>query len=182
MIFFPQYIETKYKTICLFRSPVDEDANDMLQFIKKLSAETDYILTYPEEISFDEATELSFLKAINQSPNQVMIVALVDGVIAGNCQIRYKDKLKNHHRAVIAIGLLKTYWGLGIATTMFELMIAHAKEKGIMQLELEVFEGNKRAIKLYEKMGFKIVAEIPNAIKYKDGHYEKEFYMVKVLC
>lgn len=181
MIYAPINIKTKYQTNCLFRSPVDEDSKDMLNFIKTLSFETDYILTYPEEISFDETTELSFLKGINQSPNQLMIVALVDGVIAGNCQIRYKDKLKNQHRAVFAIGLLKAYWGLGIATTMFELMIAHAKEKGIMQLELEVFEGNKRAIQLYEKMGFKIVAEIPNAIKYKDGHYEKEFYMVKTL-
>ncbi|PKK87163.1 MAG: N-acetyltransferase [Tenericutes bacterium HGW-Tenericutes-8] len=181
MLYPNQIIQTKYNTTCLFRSPVDEDAKAMLSFIKALSTETDNVLYYPEEIQLDEAAELSFLKAINQSPNSIMIVALVDGAIAGNCQIRYKDKLKNKHRAVVAIGLLKAFWGLGIATSLFEAMIVHAKAMGILQLELEVFEGNKRAIQLYEKMGFRVVAEIPNAIKYKDGRFEKELYMVKTL-
>ncbi|MEK7104349.1 MAG: hypothetical protein AAB842_03045, partial [Patescibacteria group bacterium] len=34
-------------------------------------------------------------------------------------------------------------------------------------IELGVYEGNNPAIALYKKMGFKVVAKIPNRIQYK---------------
>ena len=64
---------------------------------------------------------------------------------------------------------------------MFQEMIRIAKEQGIEQLELEVIEGNKRAMALYEKMGFRVVSEKPNAIKLKDGTLLSELLMVKDL-
>ena len=49
------------------------------------------------------------------------------------------------------------------------------------QLELEVIEGNQRAIGLYHKMGFVCIGEKPNAIRLEDGSSLKELMMVKVL-
>ena len=49
------------------------------------------------------------------------------------------------------------------------------------QLELEVIEGNQRAIGLYHKMGFVCTGEKPNAIRLEDGSSLKELMMVKVL-
>ena len=48
-------------------------------------------------------------------------------------------------------------------------------------MELEFIEGNDRAKHLYEKFGFRVVAEKPNAFKLKDGTYRNEFYMQKYL-
>ena len=48
----------------------------------------------------------------------------------------------------------------------------------LMQLELDFVEGNTRAQALYEKMGFKIVAERPNAIRLRDGRLLKEYSMI----
>ena len=42
-------------------------------------------------------------------------------------------------------------------------------------------EGNDRARHLYEKFGFRVVSEKPNAFKLKDGTYRNEFYMQKYL-
>ena len=64
---------------------------------------------------------------------------------------------------------------------MFGEMLRLAKEQGIEQLELEVVEGNTRAMALYEKMGFRVVGAKPNAIRLKDGTMRKDFYMVKEL-
>ena len=77
------------------------------------------------------------------------------------------------------IALLKEFWGLGIGTAMFREMIAIAEGWGVMQLELEVFEGNERALALYRKMGFEIVSHVPNAIKQPDGTLVSEFLMVR---
>jgi len=64
---------------------------------------------------------------------------------------------------------------------MFQEMIALAESWGVQQLELEVIEGNTRAMGLYEKMGFEIVAARPNAIRLENGSLLKEYIMVKTL-
>jgi GNAT superfamily N-acetyltransferase len=60
-------------------------------------------------------------------------------------------------------------------------MIRLAREAGICQLELEVFETNRRAMALYEKMGFRITGVKPDAIRMKDGSFVNEYMMVKKL-
>lgn len=64
---------------------------------------------------------------------------------------------------------------------MFEEMTRLAKERGVMQLELDFIEGNARARGLYEKVGFRITAVKPNAIRLKDGTLLNEYFMVKLL-
>ena len=110
-----------------------------------------------------------------------MIVCFVEGKLAGNCQIARKAHLKNKHRGTVAIALLREYWGLGIGTAMFEEMLEIARGWGLAQVELEVIEGNDRAMALYEKMGFETVAAIPDAIRLEDGTSLKEFTMAKKL-
>ena len=91
-------------------------------------------------------------------------------------------KMKIRHRANVAIALLKEYWGLGIGTKMFEAMLDAARANpDLMQVELEVVEGNDRAMALYKKMGFEVYGVRPNAIKLKDGTLLSETLMVNKL-
>ena len=63
---------------------------------------------------------------------------------------------------------------------MFREMIRIAEEnENIIQLELDVVEGNTRAMRLYEKMGFVITGELPNAIRLKDGTLLSDFKMIR---
>ena len=64
---------------------------------------------------------------------------------------------------------------------MMTELIAAAEERGAEIIELEFVEGNDRAKRLYEKFGFKVVCEKPNAFKLKDGRYRSEFHMQKYL-
>ena len=167
----------------LFRAPSPAaDAAEMVEYMRITAGETPYLLRTPEECTLTAEQEESFLRGILNTHHTVMIVCEVDGKIAGNCQIAFKTKTKNKHRAIVAIALLKEYWNLGIGTAMFREMIHLAKERGgIEQLELEVIEGNENAMRLYEKMGFTVTGAVPNAIHLKDGTRLKEFYMVKEL-
>ena len=87
--------------------------------------------------------------------------------------------MKTCHRASIGIALLKDYWNLGIGTKLLEALIRIAEDNKIMQLELQFVEGNSRARALYEKMGFKIVSMLPNAIRSKDGTLLNEYTMIR---
>ena len=167
----------------LLRSPCEEDAAEMLQFIVKASGETDYLMKYPEEwADFTLEQEKSFIREDYLSQNGLMIACFVDGRIAGNCNITFRTGIKDRHRASVAIALLQEDWNLGIGTRMFEEMIQTAKKRdGVRQIELDFIEGNSRARGLYEKMGFRITGVKPDAIQMKDGTFVNEYMMLKRL-
>lgn len=181
MIFETKTVRLKDGREAIFRSPKREDAAEMLEYLKTTSAQPHFLLRSPEECTETLEQETAFLERIINSGDTMMIVCEVDGKVTGNCQIRLNTRLKTRHRANIGIGLLQDYWGLGIGTAMFEELIRFAKDRGLYQLELEVIEGNERAMGLYRKMGFKVVAAKPDAIRLKDGTMLKEYIMVRKL-
>ena len=165
----------------VFRSPEISDAAILLRYLKQTAADTPFLLRTPEECTMSLEEEERYLEKVLSMEDKVIILCEVDGVHAGNCQIERKSKTKTRHRAMIGIALLKDFWGLGIGTEMFRELIRIGKEMGLYQLELEVIEGNERAMGLYHKMGFSITGEKPDAICLSDGRMLREFYMVKKL-
>ena len=121
------------------------------------------------------------VKRLLAAPDTLDIACYIDGEVAGNCEITFRGGMKIAHRATIAIAILRGFWNLGIGAAMFEELIAVAKGRGSEIMELEFIEGNDRARYLYEKCGFHVVCEKPNAFKLKDGTYRSEFYMQKYL-
>jgi len=158
-----------------------KDAAPLAQYLKDVAGESPFVLAYPEERNFTPEKEEAFLRSVLDSPNDLMLVCEVDGRIAGNCHLTFFGMKKIAHRGSVAIALYKEFWGLGIGTAMFERMIAAAKERGIMQLELEYIDGNDRGKALYEKMGFRHIAAHPNAIRQKDGTLADLCLMIKEL-
>ena len=165
----------------LLRSPKDEDIRGVLDYLYVSAGETEFILRYPEECGkYTYEGEKALFDRINASDNEAMLVCIVDGKVAGNCQIAWKTGIKTRHRASVAIALLKEFWNQGIGTRMFEEMIRIAEaNENLIQMELELVEGNTRARALYEKMGFRIAGIKPNAIRLKGGTLLNEYYMIR---
>ena len=165
----------------LIRSPKEEDIPGILDYLQRSSGETDYLLRYPEEWSrYTVKGAKERFERINASENGAMLVCLVEGKVAGNCQISWDDLIKTRHRASVAIALLKEYWGQGIGTRLLQELIRIAEEnEKLLQIELDFIEGNSRARALYEKMGFRITGVGVNAVRLKDGTLLNEYSMVR---
>lgn len=179
MLFEEKKIALKDGRTAVFRSPKPEDAQALLDYMKVTSGETPYLLRTPEECTMTLQQEQDFIAAAVAQEYDVMILCFVDGALAGNCRIVRHNKIKTRHRADVMIALYEKFWSLGIGTAMFQEMTALAESWGVRQMELEVIEGNHRAMALYEKMGFRTVAATPNAIRLPDGTLLKEFLMVR---
>lgn len=181
MIFEEKTIILKDGRTAILKSPCVEDAEKLLNYIKKSCSETDFLARYPEEWTTTIGQEEGWVNRLRSSPDTLAITCYVDGAVAGNCEISFRNGIKTSHRATIAIAILKDCWGIGIGSAMFEELVAAAQNRGTEIMELEFIEGNERAKHLYEKFGFRVVSERPNAFKLKDGTYLSEIYMQKYL-
>ena len=93
-------------TKCLLRGAGERDAAEILRCFHLTHAETDYLLTYPEENLFTEADEAKFLKASEESANAIEIGAFVNGKVVGSAGIEpLGDKEKLRHRADFGIAV-----------------------------------------------------------------------------
>lgn len=120
----------------ILRSPKEEDVESTLEYLVTSAGETDYILRYPEECGkYTAEGEKTLFEQKNASPNEAMIMCIVEGKVVGNCEISFFKGMKTKHRASISIALISNFWNQGIGTKMFEEMIRLAERReGVMQI------------------------------------------------
>ena len=181
MIFAEKTVRLRDGSEAVLRSPRVEDAPALLNYLQVTAAETDFLMRYPEEVSMTLEAEEQYIRRLLESPNDCMIVCEVNGRLAGNCSLGMNGRIKTRHRGTIGIALISEFWGRGIGTILLGELIALGEQRGLMQLELQVFQGNERALALYRKMGFETVCALPNAIRLKDGSLRDEYTMVRKL-
>lgn len=167
----------------VLRSPREEDIPSLLELLRKVAGETEYLMRYPEEAEeYTQEMEQEFIEHVNADAHNAMVLCVLDGQVVGSCSISTSPRIKLRHRAGIGISVLQDFWGQGIGTALMETVIEAARENPfLLQIELEFLEGNARARQLYEKLGFRIVSVHPNAIQLKDGTLHHEYLMVKEL-
>ena len=165
---------------CILQPTTPEYAEKMLAYLLQTAAETPFLLREPDEITYTLEEEREVLENLLKKDDTVMMMALVEDEIAGNCSIaRIDPKKRIRHRCSLAIALKKDYWNLGIGSAMMGYLTKLAMQMGFDQMELGVIEGNDRAKALYEKNGFIETGKIANAMKYEDGSLRDEIIMSK---
>lgn len=161
------------------RNGVASDGSAVFENFNLTHAETDYLLSYPDENTFDAEQEGQFLEKKAASINEIEIVAFVDGKVVGTAGIEaVGTKYKVKHRAEFGISLLKEYWGLGLGRALLEACIKCAKEAGYVQLELNVVAENERAVSLYKKMGFLEYGRNPKGFYSRTSGFQEVVYML----
>lgn len=98
----------------LLRSAGEADGAAVLEVFNLTHAETDFLLTYPEENTMTAADESAFLKELEESAGETELLALVDGKVAGTAGISaVGGTVKQRHRAEFGIGIAQAFWGMG---------------------------------------------------------------------
>ena len=162
----PRKITLKGGSQAVLRTAVPQDAAGMLAYLRACAEETDFLLRVPEEWDIPVETEEAFLRDLACQQDGLMVVCDVNGEIAGTCQV---------------VCMNRAYWGEGIPAPMFEEIEAFARGRGVMQLELAYAQGNDRARRLYDRMGFVETGRSPDAIRLRDGTLLDEIFMIKKL-
>ena len=162
----------------LVRNAVASDARALRDIMQRTHAETDYLLSYPDEQSVDDEQEACSLEEAERSDNEVELVAVVDGKIVGSAGVAaVGGRRKVLHRARFGISILKEHWQMGIGRVLVESCIDCARRAGYTQLELEVVAGNERAVSLYRRAGFEEYGRNPRGYRSASSGYQELVHM-----
>jgi hypothetical protein len=162
----------------LVRNAVASDARALRETTQRTHAQTDYLLSYPDEQSVDDEQEARSLEETERSDNEVELVAVADGKIVGSAGVSaVRSRRKLAHRARFGISVLRDYWGLGIGRVLMESCIDCARRAGYTQLELEVVADNERAVSLYRRAGFEEYGRNPRGYRSTTAGYQELVHM-----
>lgn len=136
-------------------SLIAEDAKIMAKNPKSLKEEKDFLKDIFKKI---------------RKKKGVYVVSECDDKILGLAEITLSVE-RSDHVANFGIAIITGYRGMGVGKAMMLEVIKLAKKELKPKpkiIKLEVFSNNKPAIKLYQNIGFKKVAKVPDQIQYKD--------------
>ena len=142
------------------------DAENVLSYLKMIGGESDNLSFGADGVPFSIEAEQSFIQSRLDSKEDVLYLVKYNGEIVGNGSINSLSG-RMSHRAELGISVRKDYWGKGIGTKLMSALISFARNAGFEILSLEVRSDNDRAIRLYERFGFKKIATYPGFMKIK---------------
>lgn len=163
---------------CILRNGAAEDGQGALDIFVLAHSQTDYLLSYPDEITFTAEEEGEYLQKKTDSDHEIEILAEVDGRIVGTAGIERVGKHeKLAHRCDFGVSIDRAYWGLGIGRALLSACIDCAKKAGYCQMELEVVAENERAVAMYLKAGFVEYGRNPRDFLSRYTGYQEVVYM-----
>lgn len=102
--------------------------------------------------------ERPFLSAVRGVVPQDVLVAEVDGQVAGYVQVRQASAMPAHAHVqeVTGLGVHPDYQGHGLAGALLQAAVAEARRRGARRLTLRVLGYNNVARRAYERAGFQV--------------------------
>ncbi len=151
----------------IIREARKSDAQRLIDYVNAISYESDFLTFGPGEFNIPIEKEERFIEESYNTKNKLFLVAQIQGRIVGNLSFAGGQRPRIKHSGEFGISVLKEYWGQGIGSRLILYLIQWCKESGeIRKVNLSVREDNVRAIKLYERLGFK-----------KEGKISRTFYI-----
>jgi RimJ/RimL family protein N-acetyltransferase len=112
----------------------------------------------------------------DDSSHVFVIETLEDGVPIGNLDLHDIDGLSGSAGCGVCIGE-RSYWGQGYgADALGALLRFGFEELNLQRISLQVFDFNERAIRCYEKVGFRHEGRLRQA-RFVEGRYVDEVIM-----
>jgi len=122
----------------------------------------------------------SFVHMLLAGGGVQMLAVNAKNDVVGWCDIVRDQREGYTHRGTMGMGLLPDYRGRGLGEKLLRATIDAAVKMGIERVELEVYPSNQRAIRLYEKLGFRLEGTKHKARKL-DGKYEDDRFMALIV-
>lgn len=166
----------------IIREAVPTDAKMLLAVLKRIGSESEFLTMDENGVDISIEDEAVALDAIYDSPNNTIMVALVDGEIVGTASISGDSHYRIFHIGELGISILNDYQGYGIGGYLMDAVIDWAIESQVIKrIELTVQKRNEKAVQLYLRKGFIIEGVKARGARLKDGTYIDVLFMGRLI-
>jgi ribosomal protein S18 acetylase RimI-like enzyme len=138
------------ETIMEIRDVTQDDAAGMAALVDAVARERRFLAG---TVGFPVESTRAFIASV-KAVGGVQVVAVESGEIIGWCDIVPHAFEGMKHSGRLGMGVRKEYRFKGVGRMLLEVAIPRAFAAGMDRVELEVFESNGPAIRLYESFGF----------------------------
>ena len=136
--------------------------------------------TLPRDMTREDALSYWFSKG-----NEVFVAEeerTNEAPLLGTYYLRENQKGGGSHVANCGYVTLPSAAGRGVARTMCEHSLHHARERGFRAMQFNFVIGtNHRAVRLWQSLGFEIVGRLPGAFLHPDSGYTDAYVMYRSL-
>lgn len=163
--------------VVTIRCAVPDDAPALVHCLRRVGGESTYLTFGSEGRGLDEVEQRAVLAKAHAKDNALALVAMEGERIVGNLLFEGGDRSRIRHGGEFGISVLQECAGMGVGRAMLEMLIAWAEQSGVIRkLDLRVRSDNLRAIRLYERLGWKIEGRITRDL-HVDGVFHDALYM-----
>ena len=167
--------------ILVIREASSKDAAVLLEYLSRISQETDFLTFGPGEFLLTKEEEARYLEKINSADNCLYLVALIAAELAGILILEAGSRPRIRHSGELVISVLKEFWGNGIASDLIDALVSWARNgKIIKKINLKVRADNKRAISLYRRKGFLVEGRLKKQIFLKGKYFDNLFMGLEI--
>lgn len=133
-------------------SYISEDLSESFnRCVGSVSLERKYLAT---TVPYPLSSTIEYVRSMIKNGYPLYVALDSQRQVVGWCDVVPKRHEGMNHVGVLALGVKKEYRGRGLGTRLLKHAIAHAARMGLEKIELEVFESNRLALRLYQEFGF----------------------------
>jgi putative acetyltransferase len=154
--------------------PIESRDNETLAKVIR-TALAEFGANKPGTVYFDPTTDDLF--ELFRTPGSYYYVATIDEKVVGGCGIFPTENLPQGTCELVKLYVAKEARGTGLGKQLMEKSMSWAKENGYTQVYLESMPELKKAVSIYEKVGFQPLDHpLGNS-----GHDGCDIWMLKAL-
>ena len=131
--------------------PIESRDNEALANVIR-TALAEFGANKPGTVYFDPTTDALF--ELFRTPGSYYYVATIDEKVVGGCGIFPTENLPDGTCELVKLYVAKEARGTGLGKQLMEQSMSWAKENGYTDVYLESMPELKKAVSIYEKVGF----------------------------
>ena len=148
----------------------------------------EFARTFEDESAYSGTLQLPFPSAelwkkrlAEPKPNEFLLLAMLDGEVAGNAGLMQPNNSpRRSHAMHLGITVREKFQGRGVGGALMEALVDIADNwLNVTRIELTVFTDNERAIALYRRHGFELEGT-HKAYALRAGRYADVHAMARV--
>ena len=145
----------KNDQILLVKEAQENEADKLIQYVTKIRQDSSF-LSFNEGIdNISVDNEKKNIRKCRNSEHHALLIGWLQDEVVGYLVFRSTIWQRLRNAGEFAFSVSKKNWGLGIGSHIMGALLDWArKSKAIKTIEFRVRSDNKRAIAVYEKLGF----------------------------